>query len=124
MGYMGLDNWRQSDNAAGLYEIIAKLRELGTSKEEINRVLEMTMENIDMGSNTPGFINIALLMEDGILKAEDVSPTIIAKMEKCFIGTIEICKDEKGWGNMQESRVMHLEACERMLKFVTEACKV
>ena len=142
MGFMGLDSWGESDNAAGLkytidkimfgsdndkwkdqYEMsdedVAKLyaKKTAKQKEAIKKLLKKEIKGMANSYNTDGFVNIALLMEAGIIAKQDMYISTYKEMAKCFRKHIEWME----LPNNYPAGDTHVVAYKRMLKFVESA---
>ena len=91
MGFIGLSHWGQSDNAADFkYIFEKKLWEIVLLSSETQHELWdlIDAELIDEANeyNTPGAINIALLVEDGVIPLKALSANqkhyIVEKLDK------------------------------------------
>ena len=114
MGYMGLEKVGESDNASDLRYVC----ELAFIKE-----LNIGLKDKANFCNTPGFINVALIIESGVLDKFE-SYVVQEKLEhkKLIAGLEKLVKDsdkkkKDAWGD-EGNRVMHHNACKRMLKNV------
>lgn len=64
MGYMGLESYVESDNASDFHWLVKKnLKNIGKTV----KMFETELKNSANCYNTPGPVNIALTIEDGIL---------------------------------------------------------
>lgn len=108
MGYMGLNNWGESDNAADFDFTIGDV---------LNKLIAKELKDQANSYNTCGAVNIALLIEDGRLSVAQFNKQnrlkLIALLEDQIIGS----SDKSEWED-EESRKMHLNAYKRMLKNV------
>lgn len=111
---MGLNHWGQSDNAADFkYSLEKKLWEIVLITTETQREIQdlIDSELLDEANNynTPGAINIALLVEDGIIPLEALSPN-----QKDYIAT-KLGKYIKTWDPK------HKEDLKRLRKLFTSS---
>lgn len=106
MGYSGLDNWVQSDGAADLRSKIEK-------KRPGEGFYKKVMAEDNGPYNTPGCVNIALLLEDGFIKTKEVGQKNMAALCERLLYLLEDAYDDE----------LHREAYSRMLRFIVSKAK-
>jgi hypothetical protein len=120
MGYMGLDCWQASDNAADFY---SDIEECGKDVAKAVKMFGKELGNDANCYNTPGPVNIALVVEGGILDSFDkkdkwkfipIISTAVAKLDNM----ITEHKDDK-----DENIVWHVTAYKRMAKNLSKWIK-
>ena len=115
MGYMGLDHSDESDNAA---DFVCKYK---TAKTMVQRrkLISEELKNEDNDYNTSGWVNIALAMEEGVVRHDDLTATqkesLIELLLKEKLNSDSSKKSR--WGD-EKNRVMHNNAYKRLLKIV------
>lgn len=108
MGYMGLDSWGESDNAAGFKSSL---------EEAVGELFDSEIQDEANSYNTPGSVNIGLLIEDGVLPIRLLKPSqinILKDKLKVLIKDSSKKDDYEDEGN----RLMHNKAYKRILKFI------
>jgi hypothetical protein len=114
MGYMGQEHWTDSDLAADLY---------GTVVEALLKKLTLGLEEDANDINTSGPVNVALIIESGLL---DTIPNDFIeehfKYDKLIKGLEKLIKEssadkKKQWED-EGNRLEHHNAYKRMLKNV------
>jgi hypothetical protein len=118
MGYMGLDKWSDSDMASGAF---------GCAVDAMLKVLSRELKSKENCYNTDGVVNVALVIESGLL---DVVPDyyldefnfkyLLDGLEQHRKEALASQKDQ--WQD-EESRKMHLNAYERMIRNVKKFLK-
>jgi hypothetical protein len=120
MGYMGLDCWQASDHAADFY---SDIEECGKDVAKAVKMFGKELGNDANCYNTPGPVNIALVVEGGILDSFDkkdkwkfipIISTAVAKLDNM----ITEHKDDK-----DENIVWHVTAYKRMAKNLSKWIK-
>lgn len=116
MGYMGLDRWQDSDMAADFY---SNIEECGKDAKKAIKMFAKELGNDSNCYNTPGPVNIALVVEGGILdgmsrkdkwKIIPVISTAVAKLDNMIT---------KHQGDTDKNIVYHVTAYRRMAKNLT-----
>jgi hypothetical protein len=104
MGYMGLDHWVASDTAS---DLVANFQAVARKaiKEKQTRY------------NTSGAVNVALLLEGGVLGPNFLDEELKDQLLKALAEEIKTAKDKKHWDS-EEGRLEHLQAFQRLHKFV------
>jgi hypothetical protein len=120
MGYMGLACWQDSDMAADFH---SDIEECGKDAEKAVKMFAKELGNDANCYNTPGCVNIALVVEDGILdsfnkKDKKKFIPIISRAVATLDSMITERKDDK-----DENIVWHVTAYERMSKSLTKYIK-
>lgn len=119
MGYFGLKEVADSDNAADLlcdveYEIFKKLKS-GFRRTRRENVL-----------NTPGAVNVCLILESGILDGfkylDDEWLGFLYEVRDDMNQLIEDAKDPGLWREYKD-RIRHLKAFQRMLRKLNQVIK-
>lgn len=117
MGYRGLKWWFESDAAA---EVMSDVK-LAVF-DALNRGLHKTRG--DNGFNTPGAVNVALVLESNILNAFGyLNPTwkpLLKTVKKDLEKLIAETKNRKLWTDKGD-RYYHQRAYERMLRSLNQA---
>ncbi len=120
MGYMGLDCWQASDNAADFY---SDIEECGKDVAKAVKMFGKELGNDANCYNTPGPVNIALVVEGGIIDSFDkkdkkkfipIISTAIAKLDNMITER----EDDK-----DENIVWHVTAYKRMAKNLSKWIK-
>lgn len=76
MGFIGLQNWRLSDNSADFVLIIKRDTDKLSGKEKYDKIGQLCLEHVHKTNNcynTSGWIDVILYMEDFLLH----DPTVI-----------------------------------------------
>jgi hypothetical protein len=113
MGYMSLDSWGDSDMAADAYYRVIK-----AMVKELNSSMELKENNY----NTSGGVNVALIIESGILDKvpahmlDDLNTKLLLKLLEAEINSaMPDRKDD--WGN-EDNRKKHLKDYKRLYAVV------
>ena len=77
MGFMGLNHWQESDNAAGFQSTLVELftkygRRPVDLKKRVRMLVDIQLDDMANGFNTPGFVNVALCIEVQGVPQEDL----------------------------------------------------
>jgi hypothetical protein len=107
MGYMGLNSWIDSDNAAAF---------VNNALFSMAKLVQKELKNKDNAYNTPGFVNVALwaesfLPDDFVYRDQDLGVQLLRAIEMLEKELVDL-KKEKDWG----SKDMHVTAYKRMIK--------
>lgn len=113
MGYMGLDNWQDSDKAA---DFVFVYKDAKTMPER-RKIIDKELKNSANAFNTPGSVNIALAMEGGIVRKTDLTAKQIKTLAKLLSELESDSSSEKSedWGD-EKNRIMHNNAYKRFLE--------
>lgn len=87
---MGLSHWGDSDNAADFRHV---LKEAKGNKAELKKLIVKELKDVANEYNTPGFLNVALVIADegvnnGDSEEKDITPVVshlLTKTQKTFI---------------------------------------
>lgn len=79
MGFMGLSHWNDSDNAA---DFVSAFKKTIPDEKQMLGCIKQEFKNGANTYNTPGFINVALMVEDGILKVSKENRSKFVKILK------------------------------------------
>jgi len=112
---MGLNRWQESDNAA---DFVFGYKE-ANSKVERRKLIDKEFDETGNSYNTPGVVNIALALEDGIVRKDDFTVKQIHKLRN-DLTILKLKSSEKfknEWGD-EDNRLMHNDAYSRFLKLV------
>lgn len=115
MGYMGLNNWQDSDEAA---DFVFVYKEAKTTPER-RKIIDEELKNSANMVNTPGSVNIALAMEAGIVRKTDLTAKQIKTLAKLLSELESNSSPETSddWGD-EKNRIMHNNAYKRFLEVV------
>ena len=108
MGYMGLSEWKDSDNAADICFELQKAVQKVFNKEIKDKANEY---------NTPGPVNFGLLIEDGILPIRLLKQSQVTLLKNGLDKLIKESSKKTDPLN-EENRRMHHNAYKRILKSV------
>jgi hypothetical protein len=115
MGYTGLDNWQESDEAADFVFVYKKAK----TTLERRKIIVKELKNSANTFNTPGSVNIALAMEAGIVRKTDLTlgqiETLMKLLSKLESNSLPEKSDD--WGD-EKNRTMHNDAYKRLLEVV------
>lgn len=113
MGYMGLNNWQDSDEAA---DFVFVYKDAKTILER-RKIIDKELKNLANIFNTPGSVNIALAMEAGIVRKTDLTAQQIKTLVKLLFELESDSSQEKSedWDD-EENRIMHNNAYKRLLE--------
>ena len=115
MGYMGLNHWEESDNAADFVFLFEKAK----TKAQRHKVIDKELEEFGNSYNTPGSVNIALAIEDGKVGLDDLKPKHLERMQELLgeLKNTSSAKYKEEWGS-ESNRLEHYEAYKRLLKVI------
>lgn len=105
MGFMGLNHWVESDNAADFRWKI---------NSTVQKLIEKELKNLDFDYNTPGPINIALLIEGGSI----VYGMITAEQTEEVLTYLKKIKEDSNDFKSEFTRL--LKSVEKFLKKMPE----
>ena len=117
MGFMGLDTHLDSDAAGDLHYAVVK---------SMLEVLNKGMDYRGNSYNTCGFVNVALVIESGLL--DSIDGHLIDKLletNKLLTGLEDLnkhCEDKSNWKD-QEDRLFYAKHFARMTKSVKKRLK-
>lgn len=115
MGYMGLNHWGESDNSSGfLFEIQEKLG------KSLNALIFQELKNRANNYNTPGEVNVSLLIEDGAIPVHLINNRNRDEIMLKLKDLIQLNKQVKP---RDKNTLMHLKAYKRLLKNVKKEFK-
>lgn len=112
---MGMNHWEESDNAA---DFVTSYKE-ATTLTKRRTLLDEELKNFANFCNTPGSVNIALAMEDGIVRKTDLTAKQLNKLSELLtdLKLKSSAKFKKEWDG-ESNRLVHNEAYKRLLKVV------
>ena len=112
---MGLNNWRDSDEAA---DFVFVYKDAKTTLER-RKIIDKELKNSANTFNTPGSVNIALAMEDGIVRKGDLTAKQINTLVKLLseLESNSLPETSDDWGD-EKNRTMHNNAYKRLLEVV------
>ena len=115
MGYFGLEHWGDSDEAADFVSVYQTAK----SPKSKQNVIDKELKNFANDYNTPGSVNIALAIEDGILQTSDLNVVQLNKLRKLLKKLIDECSEKrKDLWHSEKARIEHNDAYIRLLKVV------
>lgn len=91
MGYMGLESWIDSDRAADLRRTI---EDKIFKKESVSSIIDKEIEDRCNCYNTEGCVNLALLLEDGILAKDYITKKQVSAVRNRLLELLEDNCDE------------------------------
>lgn len=115
MGYMGMNHWEESDGAADFVFIYKK----ATTMAKRRKIIDTELKDFANSYNTPGSVNIALAMEDGIVRKDDLTAKQTNKLRE-LLADLKLKSSSKyreEWCD-DAGRMEHNQAYTRMLKFI------
>jgi len=104
---MGLNHWGESDNAAGFFYQIS---------EVVDKLVKKELKNKANCFNTPGVVNVALLIEDEKIDLESLGDDTIKDLIDRLTKIIKLTSSET-WED-ESSKKEHLDAYKRLLKCI------
>ena len=78
MGYMGMDNWEDSDCAADFVYAYKK----ASTMAQRRKLIDVELKDFANSYNTPGSVNIALAMEGGVVRRDDLTAKQLNKLRR------------------------------------------
>ena len=115
MGYMGLNSSGESDNAADFVFIYKKAK----TKTQRRQLIDSELKDFANNYNTPGSVNIALAMEDGIVRGDDLTAKQLNRLRE-LLADLKLKSSSKyreEWDD-EYGRLEHNQAYTRMLRFI------
>ena len=114
---MGMSHWNDSDGAADFVYIYKK----ATTPAQRRKVIDTELKDFANSYNTPGSVNIALAMEDGIVRKTDLNANQLNKLRALLadLKTKSSAKLKNEWDN-ESGRLEHHEAYKRLLKHMNK----
>ena len=114
---MGLDSWEESDNAACF---VSRYKKAIFAKQRVN-LIDKEFEDFANSYNTPGSVNIALAMEDGIVRKDDMTETQRYRLRDMLheLKDASSAKFKENWED-EGTRIDHNNAYKRLLKHVNK----
>ena len=82
MGFCGIGHWHESDNAADTCHRFEDQFKGHFSKKTVTAFVEKHLLKKDNAYNTPGFIDVALLLEDNKIPIVHVNKSTLKKLDK------------------------------------------
>ena len=115
MGYMGMDHWQESDGAADFVFVYKE----ATTMSKRRKIIDTELKDFANNYNTPGSVNIALAMEDGIVRKDDLTAKQTNKLRELLadLKMKSSAKYRDEWNN-EDGRLKHHEAYKRLLKLI------
>lgn len=112
---MGLNSWQDSDEAA---DFVFVYKNAKTTLER-RKIIDKELKNSANTFNTPGSVNIALAMEDGIVRKGDLTAKQIKTLAKLLSELESDSSPEKSedWDD-EQNRIMHNNAYKRFLEVI------
>ncbi len=111
MGFTGLNCWQESDNAADFKWVLEKaLWKIAAKNKTIKTLITKELETETNCYNTPGVINVALLVKDDIIPM-----SVLTKAQKEFI-VKRIDEYLKGWDKHHDEDLRALKIVFKKVK--------
>ena len=112
---MGLNHWGESDGAA---DFVYTYKE-ATTMAKRRKLIDTELKDFANNYNTPGSVNIALAIEGGILRKEDLTEVQLYTLRDLLteLKVKSSAKYRKEWSD-ESGRIEHNNAYKRLLKAV------
>jgi hypothetical protein len=105
MGYMGLNHWEESDEAADFFYEISK---------SVDKLVKKELKNRANCYNTAGEINVALLIEDDKIDVGSLEDDTLKELVERLSKVLKTTSSET-WEDLK-SQKEHINAYKRLLK--------
>ncbi|MEI6598062.1 MAG: hypothetical protein WCL22_03375 [bacterium] len=112
-----MDHWQESDGAADFVFVYKE----ATTMAKRRKIIDTELKDFANNYNTPGSVNIALAMEDGIVRKDDMTETQRYRLRDMLheLKDASSAKFKENWED-EGTRIEHNNAYKRLLKHVNK----